>query len=243
MGACEPSARRPSCCCPSASAGAAPTTTATAAATRPSTLTVYAAASLTKTFEQIGEEFEADHDGRGGRVQLRRLLRPGRADPGGRAGRRLRVRGPRQHGEADRRGARGPGARRASRPTRSRSRSRPTTRWGSPSLADVTGKDVNLVICAPEVPCGAAAQKAAEAAGIELTPVSEEQSVTDVLAKVTSGEADAGPGLRHRRDRGGRRGARRRLPRGLGGGEHLPDHHGRRQRRRRPGGRTSSSWC
>ena len=48
------------------------------------------------------------------------------------------------------------------------------------------------MVCAPEVPCGAAAQKAAEAAGVELTPVSEEQSVTDVLAKVTSGEADAG---------------------------------------------------
>ena len=27
------------------------------------TLTVYAAASLTSTFEQIGEDFEADHDG------------------------------------------------------------------------------------------------------------------------------------------------------------------------------------
>jgi molybdate transport system substrate-binding protein len=63
---------------------------------------------------------------------------------------------------------------------------------GIDSLADLVGKDVNLVTCAPEVPCGAAAQKAAMAAGVELTPVSEEQSVTDVLAKVTSGEADAG---------------------------------------------------
>ena len=51
---------------------------------------------------------------------------------------------------------------------------------------------LNLVICAPEVPCGSAAQSAAEAAGVELEPVSEEQSVTDVLGKVTSGEADAG---------------------------------------------------
>jgi molybdate transport system substrate-binding protein len=63
---------------------------------------------------------------------------------------------------------------------------------GVASLADVVDDEVNLVTCAPEVPCGAAAQQAAEAAGVELRPVSEEQSVTDVLAKVTSGEADAG---------------------------------------------------
>ncbi len=42
------------------------------------------------------------------------------------------------------------------------------------------------------MPCGAAAQTVAESAGVTLSPVSEEQSVTDVLAKVASGEADAG---------------------------------------------------
>ena len=62
---------------------------------------------------------------------------------------------------------------------------------GVASFADLGGK-LNLVVCAPEVPCGAAAQRVAEAAGVTLAPVSEEQSVTDVLAKVTSGEADAG---------------------------------------------------
>ncbi len=35
-------------------------------------------------------------------------------------------------------------------------------------------------------------QAVAESAGVELNPVSEEQSVTDVIAKVSSGEADAG---------------------------------------------------
>lgn len=49
-----------------------------------------------------------------------------------------------------------------------------------------------LVVCAAEVPCGSATQKLAEVRGLTLTPVSEEQSVTDVLGKVTSGEADAG---------------------------------------------------
>ena len=63
---------------------------------------------------------------------------------------------------------------------------------GVKAFADLADKGLNLVICAPEVPCGAAAQAAADSAGVELKPVSEEQSVTDVLAKVTSGEADAG---------------------------------------------------
>lgn len=63
---------------------------------------------------------------------------------------------------------------------------------GIRSLADVQSTDVQLVVCAPEVPCGAAAQRLAERAGVTLTPVSEEQKVTDVLAKVSSGEADAG---------------------------------------------------
>ena len=50
----------------------------------------------------------------------------------------------------------------------------------------------NLVICAPEVPCGEATKKLAQAQGITLKPVSEEQKVTDVRGKVESGEADAG---------------------------------------------------
>src|SRR5690625_704648 len=63
--------------------------------------------------------------------------------------------------------------------------------------AAITGLDTSLagaklVICAPEVPCGRASQELAADVGIELTPVSEELSVTDVLGEVTSGEADAG---------------------------------------------------
>jgi molybdate transport system substrate-binding protein len=63
---------------------------------------------------------------------------------------------------------------------------------GITSFADLAKDGVNVVVCAPEVPCGAAAAKAETATGVTLHPVSEEQSVTDVLAKVTSGEADAG---------------------------------------------------
>lgn len=57
---------------------------------------------------------------------------------------------------------------------------------------DLAAPGVRLVICAPEVPCGAATAKVATAAGVTLTPVSEESAVTDVLGKVVSGEADAG---------------------------------------------------
>lgn len=60
------------------------------------------------------------------------------------------------------------------------------------SLADANADDVNLVVCAPQVPCGALSQSLAEAAGIRLNAVSEEQQVSDVLGKVRSGQADAG---------------------------------------------------
>ena len=52
--------------------------------------------------------------------------------------------------------------------------------------------DVDLVICAPEVPCGKASRELADAKGVTLNPVSEEQKVIDVVGKVESGEADAG---------------------------------------------------
>lgn len=63
---------------------------------------------------------------------------------------------------------------------------------GIGSLEDLARDGVRLVTCAPAVPCGAAARQAADRAGLTLRPVSEEPSVTDVLGKVVSGEADAG---------------------------------------------------
>jgi molybdate transport system substrate-binding protein len=60
------------------------------------------------------------------------------------------------------------------------------------SLADLAREGVATVVCAPQVPCGAAADGVERAAGLTIEPVSEESSVTDVLGKVRSGEADAG---------------------------------------------------
>ena len=155
------------------------------------TLTVYAAASLTKTFEQIGEEFETQHDGVdvefsfGGSSDLVAQIQQGApadvfasadtanmdkvtaedlqaADPQNFATNTLEIAVP------------------------------PDNPAGIASFADLAQEGINVVVCAPEVPCGAATVKVEDATGVDIQPVSEEQSVTDVLAKVTSGEADAG---------------------------------------------------
>lgn len=63
---------------------------------------------------------------------------------------------------------------------------------GIAGLEDLTSDDVITVICAPQVPCGSATKKVLDAAGITLNPASEEPSVTGVLSKVESKEADAG---------------------------------------------------
>lgn len=60
------------------------------------------------------------------------------------------------------------------------------------TIRDLTRPGISVVVCAPAVPCGSATRKVEQAAGVELSPVSEESSVTDVLNKVTSGQADAG---------------------------------------------------
>lgn len=155
------------------------------------TLRVYAAASLGAAFEEIAEDFEASHEGvevqlvLGGSSDLvaqidqgapadvlatadeatmSTLVSAGLAagDPEPLATNRLGIAVP------------------------------PGNPAGISSLADLARPDVQLVTCASEVPCGAAARALAERAGVTLRPVSEEQSVTGVLDKVRSGEADAG---------------------------------------------------
>ncbi len=59
-------------------------------------------------------------------------------------------------------------------------------------LADLENADLTSVICAPQVPCGAATAQLAALDGLTLSPASQENSVTDVLGKVVSGQADAG---------------------------------------------------
>ena len=63
---------------------------------------------------------------------------------------------------------------------------------GVTGINDGSLDKADLVICAPEVPCGEATQTLATELGVTLNPVSEEQKVTDVRGKVESGEAQAG---------------------------------------------------
>lgn len=63
---------------------------------------------------------------------------------------------------------------------------------GITGFGDLARAGVKVVVCAGQVPCGAATRTIEQKSGTMLSPVSEESSVTDVLGKVTSGEADAG---------------------------------------------------
>ena len=60
------------------------------------------------------------------------------------------------------------------------------------SFADLNKPGLNVVICQKPVPCGSATRRVEDSTGVHLNPVSEELSVTDVLNKVTTGQADAG---------------------------------------------------
>jgi molybdate transport system substrate-binding protein len=155
------------------------------------TLTVYAASSLTKTFQQIGDEFEKEHKGVkvqfdfGGSSDLVAQLQQGA--PGD-------VFASADTANMDKlTGA----ALNAGEP---RNFATNTLEIAVPpdnpakitSFADLAKKGVQVDVCAPEVPCGAATVKVEQVTGVSLKPVSQEQAVTDVLAKVSSGEADAG---------------------------------------------------
>lgn len=63
---------------------------------------------------------------------------------------------------------------------------------GISGIADFGRDDVETVVCAPHVPCGAVSLSLAESLGVTLRPASEENAVSDVLGKVASGHADAG---------------------------------------------------
>lgn len=58
-------------------------------------------------------------------------------------------------------------------------------------LADLARPGVTVALCAPPVPCGDAAKRALAAAGVHVTPVTQEEDVKAALTKVRLGEVDA----------------------------------------------------
>lgn len=62
---------------------------------------------------------------------------------------------------------------------------------GITGIADFANPDLTLAICAPEVPCGVAATTVFEAAGITPSVDSLEEDVRAALTKVELGEVDA----------------------------------------------------
>jgi len=63
---------------------------------------------------------------------------------------------------------------------------------GVKGVQDLANPDLKVVLCADGVPCGTYAKQILTTAGVTVNPVSLEQNVKGVVTKVTTGEADAG---------------------------------------------------
>lgn len=63
---------------------------------------------------------------------------------------------------------------------------------GVTGIEDFEDEDLFLGVCAPDVPCGAYARQIFDNAGVTPSVDTEEAKVTDVVAKVASGDLDAG---------------------------------------------------
>lgn len=176
------------CSTPAEENSPTPTATASAPVTEV-TLDVFAAASLTDVFTQLGEEFEADNPGvtvtfnfAGSSDLAAQINELAPADVFASANeKQMEVASEHVVGEPQ---------------IFTQNVLTIAVQEGNPknitALADLANKDIVTVICAEQVPCGSAALKLFEAESIAVTPASEEANVTDVLGKVSAGEADAG---------------------------------------------------
>jgi molybdate transport system substrate-binding protein len=154
-------------------------------------LVVFAAASLQKTFTDIGEQFKTDNPGwsvdftfAGSSDLVTQLTQGAKADVFASADTKNMDKASKAGLVAD-------------DPVTFASNTLViVTTPGNPkkvaSFADLARPDLSVVVCAPQVPCGSATKTVEQSAKVTLNPVSEESSVTDVLTKVTTGQADAG---------------------------------------------------
>ena len=155
------------------------------------TLTVFAAASLREVFTELGERFEAAHPGSAvefsfaGSSTLVTQLQHGAAADVFAAAETATMDKAAEAGLL----AGSPVGFAANTLTIAVAPGNPK---GITGFRDLARTDVAVVVCAPQVPCGAAAETIERATGVRLNPVSEEFQVSDVLGKVIAGEADAG---------------------------------------------------
>ncbi|TDC65658.1 molybdate ABC transporter substrate-binding protein [Actinomadura sp. GC306] len=155
------------------------------------TLTVFAAASLTEAFTELGKAFEGSHPGVrvrfgfAGSSTLAQQITQGAPVDVFAAASTATMATVTEAGDA-------------AGPPRVFARNRlvvavPKDDPGAvDSVDDLSKPGLKVILCAVQVPCGAAAEKALDAAGVEVEPVSREQDVKAVLTKVGIGEADAG---------------------------------------------------
>ncbi len=171
------------------SSGSAGTPASQAAA--PQTLTVLAAASLTETFNALGKQFETDHPGvtvkfnyAGSSDLAQQIVNGAPADVFASAS------------DTTMKTVTDANLTAAKPVTFARNVLQIATPPGNPkgiaTFADLAKPAVKVVVCAPQVPCGAATQKVEKATNTTLRPVSEEADVKSVLSKVETGDADAG---------------------------------------------------
>lgn len=153
-------------------------------------VTVFAAASLKESFTTLGETFEKQHPGTEVTFNFAGSDTLAASITGGAPADVFASASPKTMATVTDAGAA------AGTPvTFVRNRLEIATLPGNPdrisSLKDLTGSGLKVVLCDKTVPCGAAARKALEASGLELTPVSYEQDVKAALTKVELKEADA----------------------------------------------------
>ncbi|RGC65466.1 Molybdate-binding periplasmic protein precursor [Micromonospora sp. MW-13] len=153
-------------------------------------VTVFAAASLTESFTRLGTEFETAHPGTtvtfsfAGSSALATQVNQGAPADVFAAASPATMRAVTDAGNAD-----------GSPVTFARNQLVIAVPKGNPrsvsGLADLARSGTKVALCAPQVPCGAAARTALDAAGVPLTPVTLEQDVKGALSKVRLGEVDA----------------------------------------------------
>lgn len=174
-----------------AAPAAPPAAAPTSAAPEARDLTVFAAASLNETFTELGAQFETDNPGvtvtfnfAGSSDLAQQIVNGAPADVFASAS------------DATMKTVTDAGLNVAEPAVFATNVLQIATAPGNPkgiaTFADLAKPDLKVVVCAPQVPCGAAADKIEKATGVTLAPVSEEPDVKSTLGKVTSGDADAG---------------------------------------------------